>query len=769
MGLLKMIQKIKNHIKYLRSATSYFWNWRDARIVKKSDMFDESWYLEQNPDVRDAFINAARHYVRHGAYEGRDPSPSFNSLSYLASNSDVKNAGLNPLVHYIQHGKKEGRNILPSKFEAVIAFQQPVASQQPYDSTVDEEYNLISGSDLWNEEWYQYTYKASLASHEDPLLHFITKGWRLGFNPSLSFWTKEYLDYYRDVKAVGVNPIYHYLTNGKNEGRNPTPKKRLNKSPFTRLTPDEVGNPDIVLLYDAPVGKVQNIDQEKIAVHVHLYHMDMRDDILHYLTHIEQNFTLLISIQQGENPDDVKVFFTNALPYCNNIIVKECVNRGRDVAPWTIWFRDEILESTIFLHIHSKKSTHNKSHRGQFRYLSHVTLGAPTTVNQILSAFCSDPQIGIIAPCYHWSSANQPNYGRNVEVCKSLFSRLSKGELPGISSDYPAGSFFWARTATLKPLFNLNLTIDDFDEEAGQVDGTFAHAIEHMMGLLPALTGMTYKKATVDVAYDLIRYFGKDRVAAPQQVWQSRFPPVKKSYHTKASKIAVYSCISGGYENAIPLIADDSSIDKFLVVDNDEFIVPDGYTKIFSNYVHPISVRTARFAKTHPHIWLADYDFVFWIDSNIHFLGDLRNYAEVLKQNDAECGFILHPARDNFLEEANILAADRIIDTELSRTQISRYLNIPGLINQPMFETGFMVSRPKHDRVKNFMGTWWSEINRFTHRDQLSVNYAAYSTGLKWTNLLDPGRSARDHADFILFSHNNTARDAILNEIKTSK
>ena len=44
----------------------------------------------------------------------------------------------------------------------------------------------------------------------------------------------------------------------------------------------------------------------------------------------------------------------------------------------------------------------------------------------------------------------------------------------------PYGTMFWYRPEALKPLFDLNLTEQDFPEEPLPVDGTIAHAIERL-------------------------------------------------------------------------------------------------------------------------------------------------------------------------------------------------------------------------------------------------------------------------------------------------
>jgi hypothetical protein len=54
-----------------------------------------------NPDVAAAGLNPLVHYVSLGAFEGRDPNPSFNTSDYLIQHPDVKECGIVPLLHFI--------------------------------------------------------------------------------------------------------------------------------------------------------------------------------------------------------------------------------------------------------------------------------------------------------------------------------------------------------------------------------------------------------------------------------------------------------------------------------------------------------------------------------------------------------------------------------------------------------------------------------------------------------------------------------------------
>lgn len=717
----------------------------DIEAVKTSGLFDEKWYLRQYPDVSLLGMDPVEHFLWLGGRLGRRPFPDFCSRTYLEIHSDVARAGIDPFLHFVRYGKRERRKLKKDKPSAKVV---SAASTPPSENKFTKTYELIKNSGLFDREYYLKTYGRDVGE-EDPISHYIRIGSDLGFDPSLNFSTSLYLEVYRDVRAGGVNPLAHYVGHGYREGRSPRPDPRQKKLGLPRLTPEETGNPRTILQFDRVSSPLSAIQREHIAVHVHLFHVEMAEDIADYLTNLRYPFTLLVSIPEGGDTSYWERYFEAKLSGMSKVVARAFPNRGRDVAPWVVGFAKEISRSTIFCHIHTKKSTHNRAHGGWFRYLCHTTFGSIGVVDGILHILSTEARTSIVAPCYFWTLASQPNYGKNRDVVADLYRKMGGGELPTTCPDYPAGSFFWARTSVLAPLFDLGLKFEDFADEAGQRDGTIAHGIERAIGLLPVLTGTDTHMVTVDVAYDLTRYISSDR----QQIASNIRAPQKVRSALK-SRVALYSCVSGGYEEVTPLATHVEGIDMFIFSDDAAIDIPKHHLKRSTNYISNIPVRTARFVKTHPHIWFNDYDFAVWCDSNIHFFGDISYYIDLLNEADADCGFILHPVRDTFRDEADVLIQNRVItDRPLVERQVARYSTDPSVIKSPLLETNFFICRPRSEKVARFMGSWWSEINRFTHRDQLSVNYALVNSGIKWINILPPGRSARDHEDFMLFAH----------------
>ncbi len=84
-----------------------------VREIGASGLFDADWYRAEYPDVVASKLDPVTHFVRHGAPEGRRPSPYFDTAFYLARNPDVATSGVNPFLHYLRSGAAEGRDPNP--------------------------------------------------------------------------------------------------------------------------------------------------------------------------------------------------------------------------------------------------------------------------------------------------------------------------------------------------------------------------------------------------------------------------------------------------------------------------------------------------------------------------------------------------------------------------------------------------------------------------------------------------------------------------------
>lgn len=82
---------------------------KQAKVIRSSGLFDETWYRKRYPDVARSGMDPVTHYLKFGAFEGRDPGPGFDTRWYLSAYDDVALSGINPLLHYIQSGRNEGR------------------------------------------------------------------------------------------------------------------------------------------------------------------------------------------------------------------------------------------------------------------------------------------------------------------------------------------------------------------------------------------------------------------------------------------------------------------------------------------------------------------------------------------------------------------------------------------------------------------------------------------------------------------------------------
>jgi len=155
-------------------------------------------------------------------------------------------------------------------------------------------------------------------------------------------------------------------------------------------------------------------------------------------------------------------------------------NRGRDVAPKLITLADAHARHQIVLHLHSKKSPHDSDLKMWRDFLYETLMGDADVAASVLGAFEQRPDLGLIAPQHYFSVRNGVGWHGDLDAAERLARRMDIALDADGPLDFPTGSMFWARSAALKPLLDLGLAMEDFEAEAGQADGTLAHAIERL-------------------------------------------------------------------------------------------------------------------------------------------------------------------------------------------------------------------------------------------------------------------------------------------------
>lgn len=202
-------------------------------------------------------------------------------------------------------------------------------------------------------------------------------------------------------------------------------------------------------------------------------------------------------------------------------------------------------------------------------------------------------------------------------------------------------------------------------------------------------------------------------------------------YAIPRPRIAVYSCITGGYDNAeIPRL-EFNNVDYLLYSDNKN-IQADGWNVLElprSAMALNDNVLRNRYCKMHPSIVGKQYDFALYIDGNIRVCSDVSNMINAI---NPKTGLALHRhnVRNCIYDEYKALLISKRGVLEKAKKQVDYYEQNGFPRTFGLFEATIILSDLKNERSKNIMDAWWAEFLRSeSKRDQLSLPYILWSMG----------------------------------------
>ena len=237
---------------------------------------------------------------------------------------------------------------------------------------------------------------------------------------------------------------------------------------------------------------------DHLALMIHGFYPDVLDDILLKLPSfcagtVGTQLDLYVSTPMDQI-DQVEKKLRDLDFACVRLFGVE--NRGRDVAPFLLHLLPavEAAGHHFFVKLHTKKSL-QFGIDGLDKWSRHLieSLLSAAGLEAIRYQFLNAKDLGCLCPS-----------GTLLPLAIALFKNkahlhhlLSHSEINGrwaLAQKFVAGSMFAGRVEAFRPLLDQGFSLDDFELEGGQFDGTLAHALERLISLEIKRSGWQIKE-----------------------------------------------------------------------------------------------------------------------------------------------------------------------------------------------------------------------------------------------------------------------------------
>lgn len=253
--------------------------------------------------------------------------------------------------------------------------------------------------------------------------------------------------------------------------------------------------------FEVPFRAPAARDGRRACAIIHAFYPELCAEMRGYLENVPGQLDLYISTTSDDKRQAIEAAFAGYDK--GSVEVRVFENRGRDIAPKLYGFADVYDRYDLALSLHTKKSPHGGTPLADWRhYLYEHLLGSPQIVASIFELLKHD-RVGMVFPQHLFYLRPIMGWGANYASSRALLRKMGVEIHEGIFLEFPTGSMFWCRTDALRGLRNLDLSFADFDDEAGQIDGTLAHAVERAFLYSVEASGYQWAKVSVRALYPL--------------------------------------------------------------------------------------------------------------------------------------------------------------------------------------------------------------------------------------------------------------------------
>lgn len=229
-----------------------------------------------------------------------------------------------------------------------------------------------------------------------------------------------------------------------------------------------------------------------------------------------------------------------------------------------------------------------------------------------------------------------------------------------------------------------------------------------------------------------------------------------KPYAGVLPRIVVYTCVFGGYDD----ISDPAYISPYCdyaVITDQEISDESIWEKYDISNIHiPHGLDHSmknRFIKMHPHLLFPDYDISIYVDGSVVVMTDMVPLA--LQMGNKFLGIHLHRDRNTIRDEGKaVIKLKKVKNIDLLKKQIHDYYQSGYDDSLALLEAPILVRRHNETICKKVMNDWWNELQKYEHRDQISLPYVLWKNGVSLQDIYIIGNSIELNPRFYWKGHN---------------
>lgn len=219
------------------------------------------------------------------------------------------------------------------------------------------------------------------------------------------------------------------------------------------------------------------------------------------------------------------------------------------------------------------------------------------------------------------------------------------------------------------------------------------------------------------------------------------------------SRFVVYKCVFSDYDVILRPSVVTKGCDYVVVTDNPDLFASGWQKHVVSAKKFSSAKEANLFYRSTFHEHLDCYEASLYLDGNIQICSDISGLFEKFVNSGAALGLQKHPERVSVAAEIEAcIEFKKLKSVSDAWDELNYYRSLGFCDDMGLFETGLIFKNHSVDGLNEAMNAWYDAFRKFGQRDQLSLPFVLWKTGVSYSKF-DYGLRDPVPENFFLYPH----------------